>query len=394
MFESVQADNSQAFMMRQICCFVMTLIVLAAWPFAMAQDAVSPFTSSAMENLNVRGGPGTTYPTVARLRTGVQVQIVERNSIGTWVRVQQTLEDGTLFLDGWVLSGLLNLSPELRFSQVAVSALADGLPENAESPSLRPLYAAPVIPTISPTMRTVYQRGLEQRRYSHVVTKIGDSVSADPLYLTPMSRPGADLGAFDYLQETLQFFGASTQVESVAARLGMNSFAVFDPAWANSDVCDPGETPLACELRRKRPSIVLIMFGGNDVRHMDDAEYNIQMRLLVEQTLAEGVIPVLSTFSADPNKELWAQSVAFNTRLIEIAAEYQVPLTNLWLASRPLNDFGLEGDGIHMKHWGTQTLRINDTFPAYSGAALRNLLALRVLDEIRRSVFLDPAAVG
>ncbi|MDZ4767968.1 MAG: GDSL-type esterase/lipase family protein [Chloroflexota bacterium] len=380
-------------MMRQFIQFV-TVMVLCFSLSAMAQELPSPFMTSAFENLNVREGPGTTYLTAARLRTGVQVRIVERNSIGTWVRVQQTLVDGTLFLDGWVLSGLLTLNPELRFSEVPVTALPDGLPENAESPSLRPLYAVPVIPAVSPDMRAVYQRGLEGRQYTHVITKIGDSVSADTLYLTPMSRPGADLGAFDYLRDSLNFFGASTQVESVAARLGMNSYAVFDPMWANSDLCQQGESPLICELRRKKPSVALIMFGGNDVLHMDDAEYSVQIRRLVDETLAEGVIPVLSTFSAHPNLPLWGQSIAFNTRLVEIAAEYQIPLINLWLAARPLYDYGLEADGIHMKHWGTETLRLDDSFPAYSGAALRNLLALRMLDEIRRTVFLDATAIG
>jgi hypothetical protein len=379
-------------MMRHILIFVTAMVLCLS--FASAQDTTDPALTTAIENLNVREGPGTTYPTAARLRTGVTVRVVERNSIGTWVRVQQTLEDGTLFLDGWVLSGLLRLSPELRFSTIPISPLADAIVDNAESPSLRPLYAAPIIPPVDPSMRGVYQRGLERRRYTHVITKIGDSVSADPLYLGPMSRPGANLGPYDYLRESLDFFGASTQVGSVAARLGMNSYAVFDPAWANGELCETGESPLICELRRKRPSVALIMFGGNDVRHMDDTDYNTQIRRLVDETLAEGVIPVLSTFSADPNMPYWAQSVAFNTRLIEIADAYNIPIINLWLASRPINAFGLEGDGIHMKHWGTDTFRVDATFPAYSGAALRNLLALRMLDEIRRTIFLDPNAVG
>jgi hypothetical protein len=385
-------------MMRHFWWFVTAMVLCLTFSAAAQEsapsDAPSPFMTTAFENLNVRSGPGTTYTTVARLRTGVQVRIVERNSVGTWVRVQQTLQDGTIFLDGWVLSGLLNLSRELRFSEVPVSSLADGVPENAESPSLRPLYAAPVISPISPRMRDVYLRGLQNRHYSHVVTKVGDSVSADRLYLTPMSRPGANLGAYDYLADTLTFFGASTQVESVAARLGMNSYAVFDPTWANSDLCERGETPIACELRRKRPSVALIMFGGNDVRHMNADQYDERMRRLVDEALAAGTIPVLSTFSADPNRGFWGQSIAFNNRLVQIAAEYEIPLINLWLASRPLNNYGLENDGIHMRHWGTETFRVDGSYPAYSGAALRNLLALRMLDEIRRTVFLDPAAAG
>ncbi|MCK6579662.1 MAG: GDSL-type esterase/lipase family protein [Anaerolineae bacterium] len=381
--------------MKRLCAaFAVTLILLAFAGSALMQDPASPSLTSAFQDINVRQGPGTTYPTQARLRTGVPVQIIERNSVGTWVHVQQTLEDGTIFMDGWVVSGFLNLSVELRFSQVPVSTLADALPENAESPALRALYSAPIISPVSEAMRVVYQRGLEMRNYSHVVTKIGDSVSADPLYLTLMSRPGAALGPYDYLQDSLDYFGASTQVESVAARIGLNTYALFDAGWASPDTCQQGETPLECELRRKQPSVALIMFGGNDVKHINEVAYDQQMRRLVEETLAKGVIPVLSTFSANPNDPNWWKAVEFNNKVIQIAADYQLPLINLWLASRPLDGFGLEQDGIHMNHWGTDTLRFDNGFPAFSGANLRNLLALRMLDEIRRTIFLDPTAQG
>lgn len=344
----------------------------------------------------MRDGPGTTYRALARLRTGVQVSIVERNNIGTWVRVQQTLEDGSIYLDGWVLSGYLNLSPDLHFSDVLVSTLPDAQPENAESIPLRPLYAAPVISPVSPTMHDVYELGLSVGHYTHVITKIGDSVSADPLYLMPMSHPGVALGPYDYLRDALDLFSASTQVESVAARVGMNTYAIFDSTWAPPDSCQGGETPLACELRRKQPSIALIMFGANDVLHLNDVEYEQQMRRIVDETLAQGVIPVLSTFSFhfDPANPVSGKSITFNTKIIQIANDYQIPLINLWLAAHALPEDGLEQDGIHMKHWGTDTLDFSNGYPAYSGASLRNLLALRMLDEIRRTVFLDPNAVG
>ncbi|MBK8026475.1 MAG: SH3 domain-containing protein [Chloroflexi bacterium] len=381
--------------MMRLLAIVAAALTLAALPIlTIAQDSGNPLLTSAFQDVNVRQGPGTTYPTQARLRAGVPVTIAERNSVGTWVRIQQHLEDGNLYLDGWVLSGFLNLSPELRFSQVPVSPLPDAVPENSESPSLTALYSAPLISPVSERMREVYQRGLELRNYSHVVTKIGDSVSADPLYMTLMSRPGAALGPYDYLQDTLDYFGASTQVESVASRIGLNTYALFDPAWAAGEVCQSGESPLECELRRKKPSVALVMFGGNDVKNINDVAYDQQMRRLVEETLARGVIPVLSTFSANPNDPNWWKSVNFNNKVIQIAIDYEVPLINLWLATRPLSGYGLEQDGIHMNHWGTNTLRFDNSFPAYSGANLRNLLALRMLDEIRRTIFLDPNAVG
>ena len=49
------------------------------------------------------------------------------------------------------------------------------------------------------------------------------------------------------------------------------------------------------------------------------------MRAIVDDTIEHGIIPVLSTFSYDPGMGLWNQSVNFNHRLIEIAADYQSP---------------------------------------------------------------------
>lgn len=386
--------------MRQLFLFVTALVLCLSGGFASGQEITAtppfatPFETMPMFDVNVREGPGTTFGTVARLRGGVRVNIIERNSIGTWVRVQQTLQDGSIFLDGWVLSGFMRLSPDLRFSEVPVSPLPDAEPANAESPSLRLLYEAPVIAPVSESLTDIYRRGLEMGHYTHVVTKIGDSVSADPLYLTVWSRPGADVTPYDYLQDALNYFGASTQVESVATRIGLNTYSVFDSTWSPPELCERGESPIECEFRRKQPSIALILFGPNDVRGMDTVTYEQQMRRLIETSIENGVIPVLSTFSYSPGLGTWAQAVAFNTKLLELAAEYQVPIINLWLAARALPEFGLEVDGIHMKHWGSNLLEFDNGYPAYSGANLRNLLALRMVDEIRRNIFLDSTAAG
>jgi hypothetical protein len=251
-----------------------------------------------------------------------------------------------------------------------------------------------VIPTLSDAMQDVYQRGqLEFRNYPHVVTKVGDSLTADPLYLQPMSRSRYQLGPYQYLEETVRYFGASTSVESVAARVGMTTYTLFDPGWASEPPCQPRETPLDCEYRRKRPSISLIMFGPNDLLRMGDSAFDTQMRLIVEQTLAKGIIPVLSTFSYDPGMGLWLQSVNFNRRLVAIAAEYEVPIINLWLAARALPEYGLEVDHIHMKHWGSENLKFDTGNVAFSGASLRNLLTIRTLDEIRNTVILPAGTV-
>ncbi len=359
------------------------------WVSPAAADD-SPLVATPYQGVYLYAGPSITYAQVALVHAGVPITIVERNSVGTWVHVQRTNDDGSMQYDGWVISGYLNLSADLHFAEVPVSDLPDA-DADSDMSQLHDLYEVPVIPTISDAMRAVYQHGHDVlRNYSYVITKVGDSLTADDLYLKPMSLDQNVMGAYDYLEDTVRYFGASTSVDSAAARVGMTSLSVFDPAWADKTVCRPAETPLDCEYRRKRPSISLIMFGPNDLLRMDTDHFEAQMRMIVEDTLQHGIIPVLSTFSYDPGMGLWLQSVNFNRRLAVIAADDQVPLINLWLAARPLPNYGLENDQIHMKHWGFSYLKFNHGYEAFSGAALRNLLSIRTLDEIRRTVIEAP----
>lgn len=356
---------------------------------AASEDAASPLETTAYQRVNLFTGPGVTFQIIDRIPAGAPITIIARNSSGTWVHVQRENGAGVVYANGWVISGYLNLAPELNFGDLPINNTVGDADLNADRSQLQELYAVPVIPTISDAMREVYRRGREEfRNYAHVITKVGDSISADDLYLEPMSNPNYRLGAYRYLEPTIRYFGASTSVDSVAARIGMTTYTIFDPGWADNALCEPRETPLDCEYRRKRPSVSFIMFGPNDLLRMGDQQFDTQIRLIVENTLARGIIPVLSTFSYDPGMGLWLQSVNFNRRLAAIAAEYEVPIINLWLAARSLPAYGLEVDHIHMKHWGTTYLKFDTGNVAFSGASLRNLLTIRTLDEIRNTVIL------
>ncbi|MBZ0303902.1 MAG: SGNH/GDSL hydrolase family protein, partial [Anaerolineae bacterium] len=306
---------------------------------ALLVTALNAPQTTAYQKVLVHHGPSETFVDSASLNPGVPVNIVERNRVGNWVHVTRTTEANVVVLDGWVPTGYLNYDHNFYLSQIPVNAtIADADPANADYGSTAKLYAVPVISTVSRTMEGVYRYGQALGNHPNVVTKVGDSVSANLLYLNPMSRGDEDLGPYDFLEDTIHYFGPSAASGSVASRIGMTTYVVFDPLWADKERCEPGETPLACEYRLKQPSIAMIMFGPNDVRHMTDAEYAVQIRQIVEESLDKGVIPVLSTFSVHPDDDLWWQAINFNLRLTEIAAEYEVPLINLWAAARILPD--------------------------------------------------------
>jgi hypothetical protein len=329
----------------------------------------------------VYAGPGAIFPQVGALQAGTSVQLIERNRTSMWVKVQDEAQSG------WVLSGHLEFALSFSLDGVPLNVqIQDGDPSTAQTMHEALLNLFPVVPvTISENMRAVYARGQRLGNRPFVATKVGDSVLANEWYLLPMSESETRLGPYAYLEEALSVFGPA-MTESVVVRKGLTSAVVFDPFWADKERCQPAETPLDCEYRLKRPSVAFIMFSHNDMKAMSVGDYCLNMRRIVEETITQGIIPVLMTFSSYPDTPTWADSLEYNTVLLDLATQYQVPLINLWLASRILPDYGLEIDHIHLKNSGYDYLTYENGQEAQSGVALLNLLSLQVLDEIRLAV--------
>jgi hypothetical protein len=372
----------------------LALVILAALlnavtPVSAQQATPEPDIIIPREQAILRAGPSHTFAQIDRLRWPDAIEIFERSRAGNWVHLRVTR--GETVLEGWVMAGFLALPESVQFSDVPVNAAtADADPTTVNIDVLARLYGAPVIPEVSDAMRAVYLQGQELGNNPDAVTKIGDSLSASSSYLTPIRRADNVLRPYDFLADTMAYYGESMAVDGVASRIGLSSIAVFDPLWADADGCQPNETPLRCDYRLKRPAVAFIVFGPNDVRSMTDEIYRQQMTRIVEETLDAGVIPVLSTFSADPDGELWWQAVNFNLVLVDLADEYEVPLINLWAAARNLPGYGLDEDRIHLTHDGFPNLYYPTGHEAYYGVPLQNLLSLVMLDEIRQAVTADP----
>jgi hypothetical protein len=370
--------------MRRLFLLLWVVFSLSIHFSVQAQSATSlPIIVTVYRETVIYSGPGDTYLQVGLLTPGIEVNVVQRNRTGNWLRVIGV----DARVDGWVMHGYLNPNPEMRFSTLPLAPfIGDADLANVSAPSLARLYAAPVIPEVSEAMREVYLLGQSLGRRANVVSKVGDSMSADALYLTPMSRTDYVLGPYDYLEETIQFFGPSIPPISAAARLGLTSATVFDPMWSDPALCRRGVNPLMCEVERSQPSMMLVMFGANDVLAMTTEEYHENIRRIVQTLLEHGVIPILSTFSYDPDLERFPVAVNFNLALVDAATEYQVPLINLWSAARALPNYGLDRDNIHMRHSGFYNLKFDTGHEAWYGASLRNLLSIRMLDELRRKL--------
>ena len=102
--------------------------------------------------------------------------------------------------------------------------------------------------------------------------------------------------------------------------------------------------------------------------------------------MERGVIPVLTTFVVIPERgDVYERSLEFNMALLDIAAETEMPLINLWAAAQTLPDHGIGPDHTHLKAVVGSFCSFDGAQAQYGGT-LRNLLTLQALDMLRRDV--------
>lgn len=234
-------------------------------------------------------------------------------------------------------------------------------------------------PETAAHIQEIFAQGQEYGRNAHAFSKLGDSAVLVDSYLTRFDDPSKyTLGEWAFLQPTIDFYAGSFRRYGVATRVGLSSWGVMDPTWANKEYCNPNEVMLACEIRLFNPSVLLIHLGTNDIG--EAATFEANMRTIVEFCIMQGIIPILATkadrFEGEDNHN--------NQILIDLAAEYQVPLWNFDAAAATLPGHGLDEDQIHL----TKSLTNNYTDPDIwsSGYPVSDLTALLMLDAVRQAI--------
>lgn len=234
-------------------------------------------------------------------------------------------------------------------------------------------------PETAAHIQEIFAQGQEYGRNAHAFSKLGDSAVLVDSYLTRFDDPSKyTLGEWAFLQPTIDFYAGSFRRYGVATRVGLSSWGVMDPTWANKEYCNPNEVMLACEIRLFNPSVLLIHLGTNDIG--EAATFEANMRTIVEFCIMQGIIPILATkadrFEGEDNHN--------NQILIDLAAEYQVPLWNFDAVAATLPGHGLDEDQIHL----TKSLTNNYTDPDIwsSGYPVSDLTALLMLDAVRQAI--------
>jgi len=269
------------------------------------------------------------------------------------------------------------------FSAVAASPTAQAVPTSTPTP-LPPDFwqKLPVIPeTISDRVREIYQSGLTLGNNPHVFSRIGDCTSAAPDFLVGFDR-NYNLGEYAYLQPAIDYYQGSFGRPSLAAKAGLNSAALLTTLWTGPQ-CQKNETLLDCQYRLDHPSFAIISIGTNEAFyvHHNAESFETNMRTIIEDTIAKGIVPILST-----KADNFEGDNSINATIARLAQEYQLPLWNFWLAAQPLPNQGLM-DASHLT--SVSYTKFTDFSIPHSleyGMQVRNLTALQMLYFLREQL--------
>lgn len=240
-------------------------------------------------------------------------------------------------------------------------------------PDPRQWSSWPVIPTISVRAREIYQDGLSNGNDPQSVSVIGDCQSEPNVFLGIYATNRYFLGDdYQYLQETIDYYRESFSRQSFGVRDGLSAPSALSTLWADPQNCQSGETPVTCELRAHKPAIVFINLGTNWKPGASAKTYEDYLRQIVEQVIANGTLPILSTKADNIEGDH-----SINLATARVAYDYDIPLWNFWLAADSLPNHGLDANRENI-------------YLTPEGWDRRNFTALQTLDAIRRSLNNSP----
>lgn len=288
---------------------------------------------------------------------------------------------------GWATSIPLPTQPTIdQPTEAVLPSLTASAPTVVSTPTSQSPLAKdawmqmPAVPKgISDSMRDIYEQGLAMGNDPRRFSVIGDCQNVSSYFLSTFDKPGDySLGdEYAYLQPTIDYYQGSFSRTSLAVKGGFNAAAVLSPLRADPKACNKNESPLDCELRVWRPSVVFVSMETWWSKKPAQ-EYDKYMRLVIERILETGAVPVIAT-KAD-NLE---GDHSINAAIAQIAHDYDIPLWNFWAAVQPLPDQGLTPNGFYLtfaRNFFDDPVRMQNAWP------WRNLTALQTLDVIRKGL--------
>ena len=196
----------------------------------------------------------------------------------------------------------------------------------------------PVVPTLSVYAQTILANLLQEGKLDpHTFSTVGDCQMTSDTFLG-----GYALGKYpipDGHEATVEWFSISMTSESVTAEKGLGISSVLNPMFgfgAGYKQCKRNESPIDCELRTRKPAVVLIGMGTNWIPNAE-VKFDQYLREVVDTIINTGALPILAT-KADNVEEDWM----LNETIVQVAYEYDLPLVNVWRSVQDLPGRGIE----------------------------------------------------
>jgi len=379
---------------------IFTFAFVAVQPVE-AQQAYNATVSGAVIGLRLRTEPTISGAIITVLAPNTQLRIIGRTNDNGWLEVITPSNQRGWVGRTWVTTQIsLNTIPVSAQTQIVMPAAT---PSPTPAPASTNVSAPPkefaVVSGVSENARQIFLRGQQLGNRADVFSKVGDSITSgtyapDSPFLVPIGNGKYNLDQYSNLQSVIDYFSKTKARDansfantSLAARAGWASWMAMTLPKYPTAPCNKDETPLACEYRIVKPSMAIIMFGTNDARLSSLATYEKYIRLIIETSIQNGVVPIVSTIP--PIKAAWGvgRAEVYNAIVIRLAREYDVPLLDYYSAMKTLPYDGLAADGVHPSlPPNLQTTFFTQKNILY-GYTLRNLTALQALDKVWREAF-------
>ena len=210
----------------------------------------------------------------------------------------------------------------------------------------------PALPVVPAGLREIYQQGIAKGSNPHAFSILGDCQSQPDVFMGVFdSQPEEVKSLSPALQETVAYFAGSFDRYSPTVKDATTEGALLWAQWNDNKEkkCKPGETPLDCELRTHRPSLVFIHIGTHW-----EARNRQYLNTIIDKTIASGAVPILVTKADNREKD-----ERVNKNLASLAVERGLPLWNFWASIQHLPDNGLkEGSDMYLNQEAVEIHRM------------------------------------
>lgn len=205
----------------------------------------------------------------------------------------------------------------------------------------------PVLPeSLNPELIEIYRQGIAQGNNEHAFSVLGDCQSIPDVFMGIYDHDGEFVSTLPQtLQDTIHNFGGSFERYSPTVKDGTTEGALLWYGWNDNlaGQCEHGESPIDCELRVHKPTIVFLHTGT----HWEARSRDYLVRIINKVKDAKA-IPVIVT-KAD-NRELDGH---VNQTLADLAVEFNLPVWNFWASVQHLPEHGMEpGSDMYLSEDG------------------------------------------